>query len=156
MSELTVRIVELPSLRVASALGFGQEPEDQAWKKILTFLDEKGLRGGMAEMKFYGFNNPDPSHGSPNYGYEQWVVVPDDVEATEDVEIKTFPGGKYAVTRCTGIPNLPETWMALRAWREDSPHLYGSHQWLEQWVNPSAAGMDVDTVEMDLFMPISD
>jgi DNA gyrase inhibitor GyrI len=156
MPELNVRIVELPPFRVASALGFGKEPEDKAWMKILTFLQEKGLRDGMAEMRFYGFNNPDPSPGSPNYGYEQCVVVPEDVEGTEDVQIKTFPGGKYAVTRCTGIPNIHATWLALRAWREDSPYLYGSHQWLEQWVNPTTEGMDVETVVMDLFMPITD
>lgn len=154
MSELDVRIVELPPLRVASALGFGPGPEELAWEKIFDFLKEKGLWGRMESFEYYGFNNPDPSPGSPNYGYEQWVVVPEDTEGTEDVTIKTFPGGKYAVTRCKGIPTIHPTWQKLVAWREDSPYRYGGHQWLEKTVNPSMQGIGFDEIVMDLYMPI--
>lgn len=156
MSELEVRIVDLPPLRVASALGFGKEPEAIAGEKIFSFLKEKGLWEGMERLDFYGFNNPDPSPGSPNYGYEQWVVVPEGVEGTEDVTVKTFPGGKYAVTRCKGIPNIYQTWQKFVAWREDSPYLYGGHQWLEKWVNPSKESLSPEALVMDLYMPITE
>ncbi len=154
MSELEVRIVELPPMRVASGLGFGNEPEMLAWDKIFNFLKEKGMWEEMQNLEYYGFNNPDPSPGSPNYGYEQWVVVPEGVEGTEDVTVKQVPGGKYAVTRCEGIPNIHQTWQALVAWREDSQYLYGGHQWLEKWVNPTPKGLAPDELVMDLFMPI--
>ena len=38
MSELDVRIVKLEPMRVASAHGFGTNPEEQAWDKILDDL----------------------------------------------------------------------------------------------------------------------
>ena len=44
--------------------------------------------------RLFGFNNPDPSAGSPNYGYEVWIVVDRDEMTPEDgVEIKAIPGG---------------------------------------------------------------
>ena len=155
MPEIDVKIMELPPLRVASALGFGQGPEAIAWEKIFSFLKEKGLWDGMTELEYYGFNNPDPSPGSPNYGYEQWVVVPGSVEGTDDVTIKHFEGGLYAVTRCHGIPHIFETWKQLFAWREDSPYMAGSHQWLEKWVNPAQTGLDETKMIMDLYIPIA-
>ncbi len=154
MSTLDVRIEELPALRVASALGFGEGPEGLAWKKIFDFLQEKGLWEDIKKLDFYGFNNPDPTPASPNYGYEQWVVVPDEITGTEDVEIKQFPGGTYAVSRCTGIPAIFQSWKALFAWREDSPYQAGSHQWLEKWVNPTQETMSVENMVLDLYLPI--
>jgi hypothetical protein len=85
MSELQVRIVQLEPMRVASALGYGESPEPQAWEKILAFAEAKGLDPG--EARFFGFNNPSPSPGSPNYGYEQWMTVGPDVEGEEEITI---------------------------------------------------------------------
>jgi DNA gyrase inhibitor GyrI len=154
MSELDVKIINLPELHVASALGFGSGPETQAWEKMFKFLQDRGLWEKMENMDFYGFNNPDPMPGSSNYGYEQWVVVDESIEPTDDVEIKTFPGGLFAVTRCTGIMNIYPTWQALAAWREDSPYQHAGHQWLEKWVNPSQEGVSEEGAMMDLYLPI--
>ena len=154
MLEIDVRMVKLPPLYVASALGFGKEPESIAWDKIFAFLKERELWAKMSGLEFYGFNNPDPSPGSPNYGYEQWVVVPGSIEGTDEVATKDFDGGLYAVTRCKGIPHIFETWKKLFAWREDSPYMAGSHQWLEKWVNPSNEEMDWEKMIMDLYLPI--
>jgi hypothetical protein len=75
MDKLDVRIVHLETMRVASAVGFGANPEEQAWNKILAFAKAKGLPEKPEETRFFGFNNPDPSPGNPNYGYEQWMTV---------------------------------------------------------------------------------
>lgn len=155
MSALDVRIVELPALRVASGLGFGTGPEGLAWEKIFSFLREKNLWDEMESLSYFGFNNPDPTPGSPNYGYEQWVVVPGAVQGTAEVTIKTFDGGLYAVTRNVGIPNIFNTWQNLFAWREDSPYGHGSHQWLEQWINPSREGIQEDQMVLDLYLPVT-
>ena len=37
MSELDVRIIEIEPMRVASAHGFGEQPEIIAWEKILAW-----------------------------------------------------------------------------------------------------------------------
>ena len=154
MKNLDVRIVKLDALRVASALGFGEGPEMIAWQKIFDFLHGTGLWEKMEGLEFYGFNNPDPTPASSNYGYEQWVVVPEEISGTESIAIKQFPGGLYAVTRCHGIPNIFHFWKALFAWREDSPYQAGTHQWLEKWVNPTQEGLSEEDMVMDLYIPI--
>jgi DNA gyrase inhibitor GyrI len=154
MSTLDVKIVALPAFTAVSALGFGAGPELEAWDKIFQFLKAGGMWERMETLEYFGFNNPDPMPGSSNYGYEQWVVVPDEIKPTGEVEIKAFPGGLYAVTRCTGLMDIFPTWQKLAAWREDSPYQHGSHQWLEKWVNPSKQGIDENLAVMDLYLPV--
>jgi len=43
MSELKVRVVHLEPIRVAFASGFGTNPEEQAWEKLLSWAKRKGL-----------------------------------------------------------------------------------------------------------------
>ena len=70
MEPIEVHIVQLAPMRVASAHGFGASPETLAWDKLTTWAKERGLWQDAAPRRFFGFNNPDPSPGSPNYGYE--------------------------------------------------------------------------------------
>lgn len=134
MALTDVRIVDLPPMRAASALGYGRHPEDQAVGKIERFAESIGLRPGSPGYRTFGFNNPNPSPGRPNYGYEIWLIVGPSVEAQPPIEIKRIPGGKYAVTRCVGLEHIGERWRALSAWVEDSPYkrpANGCH-WLEE------------------------
>ena len=151
MSELEVRIVTLEPMRVASAHGFGEQPEEQAWTKILNWVSSQGFED-LSQHRFFGFNNPNPSPGSPNYGYEQWILVGPEVEGNDDIEIKEFPGGLYAVTRSEGLLNITENWMKLAVWREDSKYKEAHHQWLEECFTPLAESLE-DFV-FDLYAPI--
>jgi len=150
MNEVEVRIIQLEPLRVASALGFGQEPEHQAWQKLLAFAKEKDLMNH--KPRFFGFNNPSPSAGSPNYGYEQWVTVGPEVAAKDEITVKTFPGGLYAVLRCPGIPD-PDIWRKLVVWREHSAYKPANHQWLEELLSPPEA--PEEQMVFDLYLPIA-
>jgi DNA gyrase inhibitor GyrI len=153
MSELDVRIVKLEPCRVAAALGYGDSPEGEAWDKILAYAAANDLPAEPdAGARFYGFNNPDPSPGTPNYGYEQWLVVDESAQATADVEVKPFDGGLYAVTRCPSLTTIGETWQQLVAWFEDSPYHKGTHQWLEQCL--SAPSLPPEKLVLDLYLPI--
>lgn len=136
MSEADVRIVELENFRVASALGFGTIPEVEAWQKLLRWAGSKGLLEKLGQRRFFGFNNPDPSAGSPNYGYEQWMTISADVEEDDEIKIKEFPGGLYAVKSCQGIGNIFPTWQKLVVWCEESNFDFGSGQALEELLNP--------------------
>jgi hypothetical protein len=100
MNEFKVRLVKLEPLRVASVHGFGQSPEDEAWQKLMAWAKPKGYLDDKEHHRIFGFNNPNPSPGSPNYGYEFWMVVGPEVQPEGEVEIKEFPGGLYAVARC--------------------------------------------------------
>jgi DNA gyrase inhibitor GyrI len=138
MNALNVRIVELEPVRVASFHAYGQEPEIAAWGQLVAWARPKGLLDDPEGHQVYGFNNPSPSPGSPNYGYEFWITVGPEVEAEEPVEIKQFPGGLYAVARCQvgGKPyeTIPSGWKQLVLWREDSAYKPGGHQWLEEHI----------------------
>jgi len=154
MSDFEVRIVEMEPMRVASAHGFGVEPEPEAWNKILAFAQEKGLDTGKA--RFFGFNNPNPSPGSPNYGYEQWMTVSPDVQAEGEITIKEIPVRRYAVTRCQGISTITQTWQQLVLWFEDSAYKKPAHwcQCLEELLTPP--GVPYEEYVFDLYLPIAE
>lgn len=149
MAELDVRIVELPPMRVACGHGFGPHPEDIATEKIAAFVAEKGL----IDYQQFGFNNPNPSPGSPNYGYDIWVTVGPEVQGTEDVRIKMLEGGLYAVTRFKGLQNIGAVWQALVNWRDESPYQVAHHQWLECLLPPR--NVPIEDFVFDLYLPIA-
>jgi DNA gyrase inhibitor GyrI len=134
-----VRIVDLEPMRVASALGYGRNPEDQAAGKIARFAQAIGLVPGSPGYRAFGFNNPHPSPGSPNYGYECWLVVGPGVEAASPIEIKRVSAGKYVVTRCVGLQHIGQRWRALSVWVEDSPYRLPPNggRCLEEFLNPA-------------------
>ena len=128
-----VRIVELEPLRVAATLGFGPQPESEAWDKLMTWARATNSFDGT--QRFFGFNNPNPMPGSPNYGYEQWMTVDADAEPYSDVDIRDFAGGLYAVLRCDGLATIGEDWGRLAAWVESSRYRSDNRQCLEELLN---------------------
>ena len=130
MAEEDVRIVTLEPLRVAAALGFGPEPETEAWDKLMTWARATNHLDGT--QRYFGFNNPNPMPGSPNYGYEQWMTVGPDAEPLADVEIKAFEGGLYGVLRCDGLATIEEDWGRLASWVESSAYRLDQRPCLEE------------------------
>jgi DNA gyrase inhibitor GyrI len=159
MNELDVRIVRLEPIRVAGALGFGESPELIAWSKILSWAESKGLIND--DVRFFGFNNPNPSPGSPNYGYEQWITVGADVKSEGEIEVKEYPGGLYAVARCKGLQNITSIWKELASWLENSSYKLGQHQWLEESMTPLKSvaefeKLSPDEFVLDLYCPVAE
>ena len=152
MSELDVRIVQLEPMRVATAHGFGTDPEEQASNKIMAFMDSRGLT--FEDVRWFGFNNPDPSPGSPNYGYDVWITVGLEEDGEGEVEIKDFEGGLYAVTRFQDLNNIGQVWRQLVLWREDSHYKKGHHQWLENLL--SHPHTPIEDFAFDLYLPIAE
>ena len=132
-----ISIVKLPPMRFASAWGFGPSPELVAWQKLVAFAEPRGLLKPENESRIFGFNNPNPSEGSPNYGYEFWISVGDKIEPEGDMRIVSFSGGVYAVAPFTEPDSdynitVPAAWQRLDAWVNESRYQMGSHQWLEE------------------------
>lgn len=154
MSDLDVRIINLPPIRVAAFHAFGQGPETDAWAKMEAWARAKGLFD-LTTHRVFGFNNPDPTPASPNYGYEFWITVGPEVQGDDTATIKEFGGGLYAVTRCVvGDPwqDIPSTWKKLVQWAEGSAYRMARHQWLEEHLSgPGDAGVQFT---LDLFMPV--
>lgn len=153
MKTLEVRIVRLEPMRVVATYGFGKEPEGIAWDTLRTWAAEQGI-DLEAGQRFFGFNNPDPAPGSPNYGYEQWMTVGPAVEGSGDVKVKEMPGGLYAVTHCPELHVIREVWQDLLRWRESSGYASGGHQWLEECLTPNAAAWE--DYRFDLYLPVAE
>ena len=156
MEKPDVQIVQLAPMRVAYALGYGEGPEGLAWAKILAWAQGAGL--DLKTHRFFGFNNPSPAPGSPNYGYEQWMTIGPEVKPAGEVQVKDFPGGLYGVARCQGPQNIPQAWQALMVWRENSPYKAAHHQWLEECLSPELLGLAEPPWEkllFDLYLPIA-
>jgi DNA gyrase inhibitor GyrI len=154
--DLNVRIVRLPSLRVACVNGYGEGPETLAFDKMRAYVKEKGFDRDGQPHRFFGFNNPNPSAGSPLYGYDVWVTVDQNVQSEDEVKVLDFPGGLYAVLSIhpiTGEEIFP-AWQQLVAWREKSKYRPASHQWLEEHIGDIK--LSFPDLTLDLFMPIAE
>jgi DNA gyrase inhibitor GyrI len=154
MSE-EIRIVTLPPMQVACVNGFGEGPEVQAFEKILAWAKAHNMFD--KPYRTFGYNNPDPTPGSPNYGYDVWMTVDESVQTEGEVRILSFPGGLYAVTRCEvkkPWEDIPGTWQKLVKWMEGSKYRHGSHQWLEEHLGPLDAMGGDQPFTLDLHLPI--
>jgi len=158
-----VQFIKLPAFRAASAIGFGEQPETEAWRKIFAWMKTQGLLDDIKSRRFFGFNNPNPSPGSPNYGYEQWVTIPEGPRAEGDVKTIDFPGGYFAVTECE-LLNIGEKWGELVNWQAGSKYRMAQNQCLEECLTPKIlldAPEDqpfdlenVGKIRMRLYLPI--
>jgi DNA gyrase inhibitor GyrI len=152
MDEMEVRIDRLAARRVASVHGFGATPENMAWDKLVAWAEPRGLMADLGRHPIYGFNNPSPMPGSPNYGYEFWNDVDADVPLGPDGEatIKDVEGGLYAVTRFEGKgETMPPVWQRLVVWGDNSRYRMGRHQCLEKHIK-----VEGDWLVLDLYLPI--
>ena len=157
MSDLDVRIVNLPPMRVACVNGFGEGPEGIAFDKMKAWAQAHNLL--EEPHRLFGYNNPDPSPGSPNYGYDVWLTVDESVQADGEARIINFPGGLYAVTR-TEVKNpgddIPGAWQKLVKWMEASRYRHGRHQWLEEHIGPLGEMGGDQPFTLDLHLPINE
>jgi effector-binding domain-containing protein len=151
--ELAVEIVEMPPMRVASTLGFGASPEAQAIENMVAFAKSRGI--DYAETRHFGFDNPSPSPGSPNYGYEVWMVVGPDVRGNDDVVIKQIPARRYAMTTFKGLENIGQVWKQLVLWLEESPYEWPAHsaECLEELLTPMQTPLE--EYVFNLYLPIA-
>ncbi len=150
-----INIIRLEPMRVASAYGFGANPEEIAWQKLVQWAKPKGFLENLVSHPVFGFNNPYPTKNTPRYGYEFWMKVDKEIEPEGDIRIYEFFGGLYAVTRCEaqGHPeqNIPEGWKSLSTWCKDKNHPLGPHPALERFLTRPDDPMNL---VMDLCCPI--
>lgn len=157
MSDIEVQIVKLPPMRVACVNGFGEGPEDMAFARMKAWAKAHNLLG--KPHRLFGYNNPDPSPGSPNYGYDVWITVEEAVQADDDARIIEFPGGLYAVTRLVVKDpgtDIPGTWQKLVKWMEASKYRHGRHQWLEEHIGTLADMGGEQAFTLDLHLPVTE
>ena len=161
MDELEVRIERLEPMRVASVQAIGKCPENEAWEKLRSWAEPCGLLDDVKKNPVFGFNNPNPSPGKEEYGYEFWIKVAEDVEPEGDIKIKEFEGGLFAVTT-TPLKADPiyadghhfiGAWKRLGDWIKSSEYEFGDQQSLERAHDPSASE---DELILDLYWSIKE
>lgn len=161
-----VRIVYLPPAAVASSHFIGKDPEQHAGELLDRFVSEHDLPKRKPDLRFFGFNHPNPSPQSAEYGYESWVTIPDDMEVPLPLTKKYMAGGLYAAHMIT-MGNFHE-WEWLGNWVEKNEQYTANlvmdggecmHGLLEEHlfltlkhVQKQDAG--IDTMQLDLLFPI--
>lgn len=149
--EMNVKIVELSPMRVASFRAVSESPEHEAAEMLIEWATGKGVLGDLEKHPIYGFNNPNPSKGKKEYGYEFWIKV-EDGYTEEGININDFPGGRYAVTTCRDLNEISELWMSLYNWVKENGYEYRQEsECLEKTHNIGAAD---DQLVLDLYEPI--
>ena len=161
MKQFEVEIVKLEPMHVASVRATSTTPERDAWEKMRSWAEPKGLLEDIDRHPVFGFNSPDPSPGQKEYGYEFWIRVEPGTPPSGDVEIKKFQGGLYAVTTCKLKEELEseffkkegylESWKNIVDWVKSSKYKFGKHQCLEKAHEPGASE---EELVLDLYCPI--
>lgn len=160
MKKEELRIVEIGPMSVAGFHGYGASPEMIAFGQMKAWLAAAGVEAGAPPARVFGFNNPSPTSGSPNYGYEFWVELPvgsplavaaqNDPEAT----VKQFDGGRYAALHHEGTgESIPATWKRLVELVVVAGHEMGHHQWLEEHFID--LGRENEVLSLDCLAPIA-
>ena len=148
--ELDVKIVELEPMRVASFRAISETPEHDAAKLLTQWAQGKGFLNDLEEHPIFGFNNPNPTKGKKEYGYEFWIKVDDDY-SEENVTVKDIQGGRYAVTTCYHLSEIGELWMRLFNWVKDNGYEFREAECLEK---PQIFNASDDELVLDLYEPI--
>jgi AraC family transcriptional regulator len=142
---------QLKAMRVAYYRAVGKNPELDAWKKLHAWAKKTGPLKDTSPYRIFGFDNPGPKPGQSSHGYELWFTVGPDIEAAEDIGIKTFPGGLYAVTGTT-VADIGEAWKHFVDWQKISKYRRGKHQCFEEILSP--IGTSEQDIKIDLYLPI--
>ncbi len=147
---MEVKIVELPSMRVASFRAISESPEHEAAQKLASWAEGKGLLKDLEKNPVFGFNNPNPIEGKKEYGYEFWIKVDDGYEE-EGVLFKDIEGGRYAVTTSESLSIIGERWMQIIEWVKNSEYEFREAECLEKTHDFSASD---DELVLDIYIPI--
>ncbi len=142
-----VTIETLPALHVACHRTASPSPEEDGNAFMEAWIARQGLQG---QARHFGFDCEVSEEQSKAglRGYEYWWVVPEGVSGSEDVTIREFPGGLYAVMTLyhpveAPFDRIPAGWGKLVDWVKASETYKGAeHQWLEELV-PGSAGDDL-------------
>jgi len=119
LTDKDVRIVHLPPSTVASALGVGNNAEDEADNIMEKFKDDVLMHINRS-TRFYGFNNPEftPDGDFIKHGYEVWATIPDDLHVPAPLMRKQFNGGLYIAY--TSKPVSFDDWKKLKEWLDNN------------------------------------
>lgn len=148
-----VRTIKINPCTVAYYRCVSTSPEQDAWAVMRAWIKKNGL-DLSPNVRYFGFNNPSPEQGNPEYGYEVWVTLSSTISADGVISVKQFDGGVYAVVTANGIPEIGDMWGRLHEWVTSKGYSRGNHQWLEEHIVVDESSWS-ENMQIDLMYPIS-
>ena len=150
---LKVEIVKLPDTKVIAIQALGKEPETKAIQKMDNWLKKHNF--SKKELMIYGFNNPDPTPGKEEYGYEFYIPTDLNIEEDDTIKIKQMKGGTFAVTECHVIEDFEQigrSWKELVALVKEQPDYgFGECFWYEHHPIPLPGS---EGFILNLYLPV--
>ncbi len=151
-----IRIQTLEPLRVARFQAASPEPEHDAFAAAFEWMDQQGLSQAGGQ-RLFGFDVEVSSEQAQagQRGYEVWASLPEALQSTPEVPVRSFGGGLYAVMKVSDpftdpFAVIPTGWQRLAQWAEASQeYVIGTHQWLEEHIETA------EGTYLDLYLPIS-
>jgi DNA-binding transcriptional MerR regulator/DNA gyrase inhibitor GyrI len=112
----TLKIVNLPAMRMAYHIAVSSSPEEEAMAPVLEWTKAANVLG---TARFFGGNmKPFPTEAGNPYGYGMCVSIPEGVTVPEHLKEMVLPGGLYAVLESSD--DIPGSWSVLmKALKED-------------------------------------
>jgi DNA-binding transcriptional ArsR family regulator len=166
IEDLFVQVIELEPMRVASVRVFSESPENDAWEKLHAWAEPQGLLDDQINHPVFGFNNPNPSPGQKEYGYEFWIRVGAYFKGENEIEAKDYDGGLFAVTTCKPWVEIHSdfakehgpflvSWKKLMDWviLSEKYEIDNSRQCLEK---PHDQTVSFKDLVLDLYQPIKE
>ena len=166
IEDLFVQVIEIEPMRVASVRAFSESPENDAWEKMRAWAEPQGLLENLTKHPVFGFNNPNPSPGQKEYGYEFWIRMGAHFKGEGEIEAKDYDGGLFAVTTCKPWEEIHsdfakehgpflESWKKLVDWiiLNEKYEMDKSRQCLEKPHDPNAVFKEL---VLDLYQPIKE
>ena len=153
--ELEVQFIRLQPMRVVSFQAISESPENEAWAKLREWAEPKGYFDDLDKNPIYGFNNPNPSPGKKEYGYEFWLVVSPDFKS-EEVSVKNIPESFNVVTRCNvedPVRDITEAWKKILEWIRKHKIKLAGRCGLEKVIVPSHSG---EGFILDIYIPVEE
>lgn len=156
-----IRIIKLPKMTIASYGAISETPENDCWKVVNKLVEDYSLQD-CPGFRHFGFNNPDPTPGKAEYGYEMWVVVPENLPIPEPFVKKEFAGGLYGALP-TYMTVIGERWGQLFDWVQtndsyeldvDIPNMRHELEECMDYVAFNSEATPVSEKQLDLLLPI--
>jgi DNA gyrase inhibitor GyrI len=157
-SEIHIR--ELPPMRVVSYRAISATPEEDAARQVAEWTAEQQLPHALRNFGFDVEVSPEQQKAGLR-GYELWLAVPPDIEPGEEMAVRRFLGGLYAVMTIYDalddpFGRIPEGWQYLHQWVQANPQYEpAEHQMLEEVIVAAADSEDAQRRHLVIYYPVA-
>jgi AraC family transcriptional regulator len=155
---MSTSVVTLPDYHVACMRSVGPYGPTQIpalWDKLLDWAQPRGFVTPARVTLGISYDNPDVTPPE-KCRYDACIVVPLDFSPEPNVNVKTIPGGKYAVAEYVGTAaDIRAAWKQLLSmWLPSSGYQMDNRDCFELYRGNSYVDKDKDIFKCDICVPV--